>query len=335
MRKYPANPLTHPQGTWTLEKINISNQRIKNLHCFLSCSVGCELNNLSLHFLTATSTTIRATRRMQEIEMADYVNQQPRNGQELSGDTNQSAERRLCRLLLLSFGLLCIIQATLNISLRLTLHSSNESTLAECNTTQLVQKVQTSCDTHCNELQERFNALTRDRDQLQNRISQLNNDLKDVTEERDRLRIQMRVLQLRTVSVLQDGERSTPDVYFLSSESKTWEDSRKYCQSESADLVVINSEQEQKALYRLDGDVDLLFWIGLYDTAGTFKWVDGSALTKPTTFWQVGQPDRGGPNNREDCVEMYHFNPVLASWNDAPCGHKRRWLCERDPCTDS
>lgn len=33
--------------------------------------------------------------------------------------------------------------------------------------------------------------------------------------------------------------------YFLSTESKTWEDSRKYCQSKDADLVVINSEQEQ------------------------------------------------------------------------------------------
>lgn len=37
---------------------------------------------------------------------------------------------------------------------------------------------------------------------------------------------------------------------------------------------------QQKALYRLDGDAELLFWIGLNDTAGNFKWVDGSALTK-------------------------------------------------------
>uniref|UniRef100_A0A3Q3E345 C-type lectin domain-containing protein n=1 Tax=Labrus bergylta TaxID=56723 RepID=A0A3Q3E345_9LABR len=50
-------------------------------------------------------------------------------------------------------------------------------------------------------------------------------------------------------------------------------------------------------------------------------------------FWQSGQPDRGGPNNREDCVEMYHNNPVLANWNDARCGDKRRWLCEKSPST--
>uniref|UniRef100_A0A4W6CFV2 C-type lectin domain-containing protein n=1 Tax=Lates calcarifer TaxID=8187 RepID=A0A4W6CFV2_LATCA len=33
--------------------------------------------------------------------------------------------------------------------------------------------------------------------------------------------------------------------YFLSSESKTWEESRRYCLSKGADLVVINTEQEQ------------------------------------------------------------------------------------------
>lgn len=33
--------------------------------------------------------------------------------------------------------------------------------------------------------------------------------------------------------------------YFLSTDSRTWENSRKYCQSKGADLVVINSEQEQ------------------------------------------------------------------------------------------
>nr|XP_046265697.1 asialoglycoprotein receptor 1-like [Scatophagus argus] len=117
--------------------------------------------------------------------------------------------------------------------------------------------------------------------------------------------------------------------YFLSSERKTWEESRQYCQSKDADLVVINSEQEQRALYRLNGDAHLLFWIGLYNTTGTFKWVDGSVLEKG--FWLPGQPDYGGPNNREGCVEMYHRHPVLTSWNDAPCRHELLFLCEKEP----
>ena len=97
--------------------------------------------------------------------------------------------------------------------------------------------------------------------------------------------------------------------YFLSTEEKTWEDSRRDCQSRGADLVVIDSEQEQvkdsqsvfgsdlwtildvevmfydqqRALYQLDGTNYLVFWIGLSDTTGTnqWTWVDGSALTNP------------------------------------------------------
>ena len=97
--------------------------------------------------------------------------------------------------------------------------------------------------------------------------------------------------------------------YFLSTEEKTWEDSRRDCQSRGADLVVIDSEQEQvkdsqsvfgsdlwtildvevmfydqqRALYQLDGTNYLVFWIGLSDTTGTnqWTWVDGCALTNP------------------------------------------------------
>uniref|UniRef100_A0A3B4Z2S4 C-type lectin domain-containing protein n=1 Tax=Stegastes partitus TaxID=144197 RepID=A0A3B4Z2S4_9TELE len=72
--------------------------------------------------------------------------------------------------------------------------------------------------------------------------------------------------------------------YFLSTEMKTWEDSRKYCQRNGSDLVVINSQQEQvlcsssRAIYRLDRDMYLLFWIGLKGTNRVFRWVDGSIL---------------------------------------------------------
>uniref|UniRef100_A0A8C9YSU8 C-type lectin domain-containing protein n=1 Tax=Sander lucioperca TaxID=283035 RepID=A0A8C9YSU8_SANLU len=242
------------------------------------------------------------------MEVSDYVNESPRPKQKGSGDANQT-ERRLCQVLLLSFGLLCVIQAILNVSLRLTLYSTH----SDCNTTHLPGQ--------CNRLQERFNALTRDTNLLENRNTELTNKIKDLEEERDRLRT-----NLETAGWWEINSRC----YFLSTEQKTWEDSRKYCKSKGADLVVISSEQEQRALYRLDGDAYLLFWIGLYNTTETtgWKWVDGSALTKP--FWQSGQPDGGGPNNMEDCVEMYHQNPVLASWNDAPCGAKRGWLCEKD-----
>ncbi|XP_041789783.1 C-type lectin domain family 10 member A-like [Chelmon rostratus] len=274
---------------------------------------------------------------MQQMEVSDYINEQPRFGQKRSEDPIRT-ERRLCQLLFISFGLLCIIQATLNVSLRLTLHSSKESTRSNCSAAhfndqnQLTEEVR-DCEQRWtnrhNRLLEKFNALTGERNLLQNENNELKNMLRKVEEERDRLKKNLRE---PSSCVSQPpcpvGWREINfKCYFLSNESKTWEDSRKYCQSKDADLVVIDSQQEQMDLYRLDGDAYLLFWIGLYDTAGNFKWVDGSVLTR--SFWQRGQPDHGGPNIREDCVEMYHFNPQLANWNDAPCGSKRRWLCEK------
>lgn len=45
---------------------------------------------------------------------------------------------------------------------------------------------------HCNELQERFNALTREKNQLENRNNILSNMLRKMREERDRLLVKLR-----------------------------------------------------------------------------------------------------------------------------------------------
>ncbi|KAL0968801.1 hypothetical protein UPYG_G00272040 [Umbra pygmaea] len=68
--------------------------------------------------------------------------------------------------------------------------------------------------------------------------------------------------------------------YFISTEKKTWEESRLDCQSRGADLVIINSEQEQRFLFNLKMEA----WIGLTDKdeEGTWKWVDGTVLTRGT-----------------------------------------------------
>uniref|UniRef100_A0A4W5L807 C-type lectin domain-containing protein n=1 Tax=Hucho hucho TaxID=62062 RepID=A0A4W5L807_9TELE len=65
--------------------------------------------------------------------------------------------------------------------------------------------------------------------------------------------------------------------YFLSSEMKTWEESRLDCLKRGADLVIINSTEEHEFLYGLIKGA----WIGLTDivTEGTWKWVDGTPLT--------------------------------------------------------
>lgn len=73
--------------------------------------------------------------------------------------------------------------------------SSKETVPAECNATHFAvknhpkeaQDGETMKPTHCNDLQERFNTLTRERNMLQNKNNILRNTLKMVTEERDKL----------------------------------------------------------------------------------------------------------------------------------------------------
>ncbi|XP_029950546.1 C-type lectin domain family 10 member A-like [Salarias fasciatus] len=275
---------------------------------------------------------------MQELEMVDYDNDGPGRRERPRGHKDKP-ERRLFMPLFLGFGVLCIIQGILNISLRVAYYSSKTSA---CNLTHVggkpttAPKVAVDCqemkNRQCNKLQERFNALTADKNLLENTNNILNNRIKELEEEVQRL--QMNTMDMSGCTSSQRCPTGWREInsrcYFLSTEMKTWQNSRRHCQSENADLVVISSPEEQRAIYRLDGEAYLLFWIGLQGTDGNFRWVDGSALTNQ--FWQVGQPDHGGPNNVEDCVEMYHHNPLLTSWNDAPCGQRRRWMCEKEPC---
>ncbi|KAJ0022149.1 hypothetical protein NQD34_009638, partial [Periophthalmus magnuspinnatus] len=65
--------------------------------------------------------------------------------------------------------------------------------------------------------------------------------------------------------------------YYASEMKRTWEESRSYCQEHGADLIVINSKEEQEFVKIFPGRL----WIGLSDreTEGVWKWVDGSPLT--------------------------------------------------------
>uniref|UniRef100_A0A6Q2X1E4 C-type lectin domain-containing protein n=1 Tax=Esox lucius TaxID=8010 RepID=A0A6Q2X1E4_ESOLU len=113
-------------------------------------------------------------------------------------------------------------------------------------------------------------------------------------------------------------------LYFLSTEQKTWDESRQDCQNREADLVIINSEEEQRFLYKLNMRV----WIGLTDKdeERTWKWVDGTVLT--TGYWGSGQPDNSG--SHEDCAEIFIWGKKpLESWNDLNCETKLNWICEK------
>uniref|UniRef100_A0A3B5KQQ9 C-type lectin domain-containing protein n=1 Tax=Takifugu rubripes TaxID=31033 RepID=A0A3B5KQQ9_TAKRU len=107
-------------------------------------------------------------------------------------------------------------------------------------------------------------------------------------------------------------------LYQVSSTKKTWDQSRSDCRQKGADLLIINSEEEQAFANRFQK----YMWIGLTDVTneGSWKWVDGTAI-----YWSSKEPNGG---KGENCVDIKNFN-AEKSWNDESCSLSLLWICEK------
>ncbi|XP_051240087.1 CD209 antigen-like protein E isoform X1 [Dicentrarchus labrax] len=225
-----------------------------------------------------------------EITM-DYVNMPEESARrdalkrcsgEDGGVTAAAPGKKLYRLVAVSFGLLCVLQAALNISLRLALYSPYK---------------------------------TRDIEVCKNLI-----------EESDKLKEKL----INFNYLFQQGwVYFHPSFYYISSTKKSWNDSREDCLQRGADLMVINSKEEQ--FFSVNKDFTRKFnkfmWIGLTDreTKGMWIWVDGTPLDK--SYWTPGEPNAYEDKN-EDCVELKSHD-IENSWNDIPCEDENFWICEK------
>ncbi|KAK1886708.1 C-type lectin domain family 4 member F, partial [Dissostichus eleginoides] len=217
---------------------------------------------------------------------------------------------KMNRLLVVSFGLLCILQAALNISLRLTLFSQQNSLTEERDQMKRINFDMVATNKNLSEERDDLKKTALDLDAGRNILTEDNHGLKRTLEE--------------YVHYLQQGwVYFSGSFYRISSTMKTWQDSRKDCQQRGADLMIINSQEEQD----FTGQYKHVTWIGLTDrdTEGEWKWVDGTQLT--TRFWHSGEPNNY-KNKNEDCVNINHFDNQN-SWNDAPCENEYLWICEK------
>jgi lectin-like protein len=115
----------------------------------------------------------------------------------------------------------------------------------------------------------------------------------------------------------------TDSCYMQGDNVFAWQDARSFCQAWGADLVEIDSLEENVALARsIDGSV----WIGATDQQeeGLFRWVGGAPLGY--AGWSLNQPNNLEGN--EDCTELRASDE---RWSDVPCTGDvmRRALCER------
>uniref|UniRef100_A0A4W6CDA8 C-type lectin domain-containing protein n=1 Tax=Lates calcarifer TaxID=8187 RepID=A0A4W6CDA8_LATCA len=189
----------------------------------------------------------------------------------------------------------------------------NELNNSYNNLTEKLEQLQTSYNIltrERNELKNSYNILAEEQDQLQKRFEEMNNERKD---------FQRMIQDKRHCGCWRSfGSK----YYYISSEQKTWEESTEDCRQKGTDLVIINSEEEQRFLIALNKRV----WIGLTDQEeeGVWKWVDGSALS--TRYWLPSQPDNYG---EEDCAEIpVDDHDPLLKWNDIPCSQNNFWVCE-------
>uniref|UniRef100_A0A674A7T4 C-type lectin domain-containing protein n=1 Tax=Salmo trutta TaxID=8032 RepID=A0A674A7T4_SALTR len=158
-------------------------------------------------------------------------------------------------------------------------------------------QLQTSYNTLTRErgqLQTSYNTLTRERGQLQKEIERLKQSSVEKGESNSLMTVLFDSLCItRNVQLTvcpQGWKKLGNSCYYVSTESKSWEESRQDCRNRGADLVVINSQEKQTFVNWLCGVKDYV-WIGLTDsvTEGTWKWVDDTPLT--TKYWNSGQPD--------------------------------------------
>ncbi|XP_028249454.1 CD209 antigen-like protein E [Parambassis ranga] len=162
--------------------------------------------------------------------------------------------------------------------------------------------------------------------------------LSSMTEERDRLTANLTAMNIKLQCLTAQNKHCPAGwrlfgcgCYFFSADSASWERSRQDCREKGADLVAIDSYEEQEFLTTT---INQTSWIGLNDRdhEGTWKWSDGTPLDSTPAYWREDQPDNGNGDplwGEEDCVYITAQQEAKKNWNDRKCVASHRWICEK------
>ncbi|XP_065146259.1 uncharacterized protein [Paramisgurnus dabryanus] len=262
-------------------------------------------------------------------DLTDTNTQQP-----LQHTGSECVMNRSYRSVTVCLVLLCVLLLTAVIVLCVLINTNNQQD-------QLLTKY-TNITEERDQLLTKYN-ITEERDQLLTKYTniteerdQLLTKYTNITEERDQLLTKYTNITEERNQLIKQNEKLNQDIkklwkclnttdgwfyyqsslYFISSEVKNWNESRRYCRERGADLIIINNKEEQD-ITKISGREN--FWIGLTDSdkEGRWKWVDGSTLT--TSFWAPGDP-----RNDKDCVQSNS-----SVWITYTCDARFYWICEK------
>ncbi|XP_046700077.1 CD209 antigen-like protein C isoform X2 [Silurus meridionalis] len=179
----------------------------------------------------------------------------------------------------------------------------------------------------------RYDNMTTEKIQLQSERDQLQSE--KVQLQSEKFQLQSEKVQLQSKRDQLESERDSLNNsiqqclrYFITSQKKSWSDSRQDCKAKGADLVIISSKEEQEYLSRRFRGVEA--WIGLTDTEeeGKWMWVDRTPLS--TKYWWDGEPN--DYKQEEDCAvtgSKFAKAEVL-TWADYPCTFPVFGLCKKN-----
>ena len=141
------------------------------------------------------------------------------------------------------------------------------------------------------------------------------------------------LLTLKNLTVQRDAllcKQECPDgwnkfgckCYKTSDTYLSWNESREFCVSHGADLVVVDSKEEMDFI----NELYVYFWLGATDAAGegTWRWVDGTVLPLDDPSWSVGRPQGGVDRN---CLRRV-WEQNQYKWTDVSCESTSWGLCE-------
>ncbi|XP_021335186.3 uncharacterized protein [Danio rerio] len=172
--------------------------------------------------------------------------------------------------------------------------------------------------------------LTEEKNKMLNKITNLTeekskmlNKITNLTEERNKILTNITNLT-KERDQLQEKNKDEwfyyqSSFYFISSEEKSWSESRRYCSDRGADLIIVNNSEEQDILNKLSGRIAV--WIGLTGSGKnrSWTWIDGTNMT--TALWSHGEPNEAGG---EICAVSHS-----SEWSDYKCHYSFQWICEK------
>nr|WLD17965.1 BDCA-2 [synthetic construct] len=113
--------------------------------------------------------------------------------------------------------------------------------------------------------------------------------------------------------------------YFISTGMQSWTKSQKNCSVMGADLVVINTREEQDFIIQ-NLKRQSSYFLGLSDPGGRrhWQWVDQTPYNENVTFWHSGEPN----NLDERCAIINFRSSEEWGWNDIHCHVPQKSICK-------